>query len=47
MDDEGLELLNIVYDSLTDENKAVLEDIVENNPDQLVEFLDQLEVDNG
>lgn len=47
LDDEGLELLNIVYDSLTDENKAVLEDIVENNPDQLVEFLDQLEVDNG
>jgi hypothetical protein len=47
LDDEGLELLNIVYDSLTDENKAVLEDIIENNPDQLVEFLDQLEVDNG
>lgn len=47
LDDEGLELLNVVYDSLTDENKAVLEDIIENNPDQLVEFLDQLEVDNG
>ncbi len=47
LDDEGLELLNIVYDSLTDENKVVLEDIIENNPDQLVEFLDQLEVDNG
>ncbi len=44
LDDETLELLNVVYDSLTDENKAVLEDIVENNPDQLVEFLDQLEI---
>lgn len=47
LDDEGIELLNVVYDSLTDENKAVLEDIIENNPDQLVEFLNQLEVDNG
>lgn len=47
LDDEGLELLNIVYENLNDENKAVLEDIIENNPDQLVEFLDQLEVDNG
>jgi hypothetical protein len=47
LDDEGLELLNVVYDSLNDENKAVLEDIIENDPDQLVEFLDQLEVDNG
>lgn len=46
-DDEDVELLNIIYSSLTDENKAILEDIVENNPDQLLEFLDHLEVQNG
>lgn len=46
-DDEDVELLNIIYHSLTDENKSILEDIVENNPDQLLEFLDQLEVQNG
>jgi hypothetical protein len=46
-DDEDVELLNIIYNSLTDDNKAILEDIVENNPDQLLEFLDQLEVQNG
>ncbi len=46
-DDEDVELLNIIHSSLTDENKAILEDIVENNPDQLLEFLDQLEVQNG
>ena len=47
LDDEDVELLNIIYNSLTDDNKAILEDIVENNPDQLLEFLDQLEVQNG
>jgi len=47
LDDEDVELLNIIYHSLTDENKSILEDIVENNPDQLLEFLDQLEVQNG
>ena len=46
-DDEDVELLNIIHSSLTDENKAILEDIVENNPDQLLEFLDLLEVQNG
>ena len=46
-DDEDVELLNIIYSSLTDENKAILEDIVENNPDELLEFLDHLEVQNG
>jgi hypothetical protein len=46
-DDEDVELLNIIYNSLTDDNKAILEDIVENNPDQLLEFLDHLEVQNG
>jgi len=46
-DDEDVELLNIIYNSLTDDNKAILEDIVENNPDELLEFLDHLEVQNG
>lgn len=46
-DDSDVELLNIVYNSLNDENKAILEDIMENNPDQLLDFLDQLEVQNG
>jgi len=46
-DDEDVELLNIIYSSLTDDNKAILEDIVENNPDELLEFLDHLEVQNG
>lgn len=45
--DEDLELLNIVYDSLSEENKQIFEDIMENNPDQLYDFLDQLEVQNG
>lgn len=47
LDDESVDLLNIVYSSLTDENKAILEDIMENNPDDLFDFLDQLEVQNG
>jgi hypothetical protein len=47
LDDEDLELLNIVYDSLSEENKEIFEDIWENNPDQLYDFLDQLEVQNG
>ena len=47
LDDEGVHLLNMIYNSLTDENKAILEDIMENNPDDLLDFLDQLEVQNG
>jgi hypothetical protein len=47
MDDDMVALINIVYESLSDENKEVLEQIIENDPDQLMEFLDQLEVQNG
>lgn len=44
-DDEDVELLNAVYEGLSDENRVILEDILENNPDQLIEFLDQLELE--
>lgn len=47
LDEEDVELLNVIYEGLNDENKAVLEDIIENNPEQLIDFLDQLELVDG
>jgi hypothetical protein len=43
-DQELSELLHGIYVNLSDENKQVFEDIMENNPDQLIEFLDELEL---
>lgn len=46
-DPELNELLNTVYENLSDDNKEIFNDILENNPDQMIEFLEQLEVQNG
>jgi hypothetical protein len=46
-DPEINELLNTVYENLSDDNKKVFNDILENSPDQMIEFLEQLEVQNG
>ena len=46
-DPELNELLNTVYENLSDDNKEIFNDILENSPDQMIEFLEQLEVQNG
>jgi hypothetical protein len=45
IDEEIEQLVDIVYESLSDENKEVFLNLLENNPDQLIEFLEQLEVE--
>jgi hypothetical protein len=48
-DEELTHLLNIIYENLSDENKEIFEEILEEDPDQMIEFLEQLELesDNG
>ena len=41
------DLLEIIYENLSDENKEVFEDILDNDPDQMVDFLEQLEIHYG
>ena len=38
------DLLAIIYDNLSEENKEIFEDILENDPEQLENFLEQLEL---
>lgn len=46
-DTEISDLLAIIYDNLSEENKEVFEDILENDPEQLENFLEQLEIHYG
>jgi hypothetical protein len=46
-DEELTHLLNIIYENLSDENKEIFEEILEEDPDQMIEFLEQLELQDG
>jgi hypothetical protein len=48
-DEELTQLLNTIYENLSDKNKEIFEQILEEDPDQMIEFLEQLELesDNG
>ena len=48
-DEELTQLLNTIYENLSDENKEIFEQILDEDPDQMIEFLEQLELesDNG
>lgn len=46
-DDELTQLLNTIYENLSDENKEIFEQILEEDPDQMIEFLEQLELQDG
>jgi hypothetical protein len=46
-DEELTHLLNIIYENLSDENKEIFEQILEEDPDQMIEFLEQLELQDG
>jgi len=46
-DEELTQLLNTIYENLSDENKEIFEQILEQDPDQMIEFLEQLELQYG
>lgn len=46
-DEELTQLLNTIYENLTDENKEIFEQVLEEDPDQMIEFLEQLELQDG
>ena len=46
-DEELTQLLNTIYENLSDENKEIFEQILEQDPDQMIEFLEQLELQDG
>lgn len=46
-DVELSQLLDTIYENLSDDNKQVFEDILNNNPDQMIDFLEQLELQYG
>lgn len=46
-DNELDDLLNTIYENLSDENKEIFEDILDNDPDQMADFLEQLELHYG
>lgn len=46
-EDDLTDLLNTIYEHLSDENKQIFDDIVDHDPDQLVEFLEALEIEYG
>lgn len=47
VDQDLSELLGLIYENLSDENKQIFSDILDNQPDQLVDFLEQLEIEYG
>ncbi len=47
LDEELSELLSAIYENLSDEAREIFEDIVENNPEKMLEFLEQLELTDG
>lgn len=46
-EDNLTDLLNTIYEHLSDENKQIFDDIIDHDPDQLVEFLEALEIEYG
>ena len=47
-EDEKLShLLSAIYENLSEENKEIFEEILENDPDQMIDFLEQLELHYG
>ena len=46
-DEELTQLLNTIYENLSDENKEIFEQILDEDPDQMIEFLEQLELQDG
>ena len=46
-DEELTQLLNTIYENLSDENKEIFEQILEEDPDQMIEFLEQLELESN
>jgi len=47
-EDEKLsDLLSAIYENLSEENKEIFDDILENNPGQMIDFLEQLELHYG
>ena len=46
-DQELSDLLNAIYESLSEDNKLVFEQLLEEDPDQMIEFLEQLELQDG
>lgn len=46
-DQELTLLLNAIYENLSEENKEIFEQILEKDPDQMIEFLEQLELQDG
>jgi hypothetical protein len=46
-DEELTQLLNTIYENLSDENKEIFEQILKEDPDQMIEFLEQLELQDG
>ena len=46
-DQELTLLLNAIYENLSEENKEIFEQILEEDPDQMIEFLEQLELQDG
>ena len=45
-DQELTLLLNAIYENLSEENKEIFEQILEEDPDLMIEFLEQLELEN-
>jgi hypothetical protein len=44
-EDEKLsDLLSAIYENLSEQNKEIFDNILENNPDQIIDFLEQLEI---
>ncbi|NDC22677.1 MAG: hypothetical protein EBZ49_00880 [Proteobacteria bacterium] len=46
-DDDLTTLLNTIYENLSDDNKEIFEQILEQSPDQMIEFLEQLELESN
>jgi hypothetical protein len=46
-DDELTQLLNTIYENLSDENKEIFEQVLEEDPIYMIEFLEQLELQDG
>lgn len=46
-DEELTQLLNTIYENLSNENKEIFEQILDEDPDQMIEFLEQLELQDG
>ncbi len=46
-EDDLTDLLNTIYEHLSDENKQIFDEIIDHDPNQLVDFLEALEIEYG